>query len=121
MTPEETEARFERIESALEATAEQMQLLLIGMNRLTESAIRGDRLHAETEQYKLENEQYKRENELWKRDNELWKRENEQRRLENEQRRLENEQWKRESDQRFNILLEEVRASNRRIEIIENQ
>jgi len=107
MTPEETEARFERIESALEATAEQMQLLLIGMNRLTESAIRGDRLHTE-------NEQYKQENELWKRENELWKREN-------EQRRLENEQWKRESDQRFNILLEEVRASNRRTEIIENQ
>lgn len=29
-------------------------------------------------------------------------------------------QWKLENDQRFNILLEEIRATNRRVEILEN-
>ncbi len=62
------------------------------MNTLAEAAIRYDRLHEENEQYKQENEQWKREN----------------------------EEYKRENDQRFNILLEEVRASNRRISNLEN-
>jgi hypothetical protein len=30
-------------------------------------------------------------------------------------------QWKVENDQRFNILLAEVRAMNRRVEVLENQ
>ena len=136
MTPEETEARFQRIEAILAQTAEQnaeqsrlfqqeiaerdrrfaeqnaeqsrlfqqemaerdrqladqiaerderravteeqVELLLLSMNRMTEAAIRYDRLHAEHASYKLEN------------------------------------------DQRFNTLLEEVRASNRRITTLEN-
>jgi len=124
MTPEETEARFQRIEATLQSTAErqddsaeQIQLLLISMNRLAESAIRYDRLHGENEQYKLENEQ-------WKRENEQYKRENDQRfnTLLAEVRTSvqENQEWKRENDQRFNILLEEVRASNRRISNLED-
>lgn len=31
------------------------------------------------------------------------------------------EEWKKETDQRFNVLLEEVRTSNRRIDRLENQ
>ena len=110
MTPEETEARFQRIEATLQSTAErqddsaeQIQLLLISMNRLAESAIRYDRLHGENEQYKRENDQ--RFNTLL---------------AEVRTSVQENQEWKRENDQRFNILLEEVRASNRRISNLED-
>jgi vacuolar-type H+-ATPase subunit D/Vma8 len=79
MTPEEIEARFQRIEAILVQTAEQnaerderMDLMMIGINSLVESSI-----------------EYKR--------------------------------WKPDTDQRFNILLEEVRTMNRRIGSLENQ
>ena len=86
MTPEEVEARFQRIEALLAQTAEQnierdrqssdlvqqMELMTMGINRLLESAT----------EYRL---------------------------------------WKVETDRRFNVLLEEVRSTNRRVGSLENQ
>jgi len=72
MTPDEVEARFQRIEAILAQTAQEnaerdrrVDLMMIGINALVESSI-----------------DYKR--------------------------------WKVETDQRFNILLEEVRSLNKR-------
>jgi len=86
MTPEEVEARFQRIEALLAQTSEQnierdrqssdlvqqMELMTMGINRLLESAT----------EYRL---------------------------------------WKVETDRRFNVLLEEVRSTNRRVGSLENQ
>ncbi len=117
MTPEQVEARFQRIESLLAQTAEQnadrdrrfaeqnadrdermedleeqIQIMTVGINRLVESSI-----------------EYCR-----------WKLEIDRRLEESNQRMTESNQRIEESNQRFNILLEEIRAVNGRVAILEN-
>ncbi len=113
MIPEEIEARFERIEAILALTVEQnsmreqqMQLMSISINHLLEASV---------------------EDKQWKTDIEA------QNADRNEQMQLmsiginrllesstEYRRWKVETDQRFNILLEEVRSVNRRVNGLEN-
>jgi len=132
MTPEETEARFQRIEAILAQTAEQNAAR---DRQLAEQ----DRQLAEqiAEQARLFRE------EMAERDRQLAEQiaERDERRAVTEEQvelllismnrmtesairydllHAENEQYRLENDQRFNILLEEVRASNRRINSLEN-
>lgn len=144
MTPEEVEARFQRIEAILAQTAEysritatefaeQFRLLAI------ENAQRDRRLSEENaERDRFFTEQLaERDRQNAERDRRLAEENAERdRREEDREERMElmmigintlvessieYKRWKVETDQRFDILLQEVRATNQRVTLLENQ
>ncbi|NJK63212.1 MAG: hypothetical protein HC921_11510 [Synechococcaceae cyanobacterium SM2_3_1] len=64
---------------------------------------------AENERWRAEHERWRAEHERWRAEHERWRAEEEQRRADQEQINQELRQKQAESDQRFNILLEEIR------------
>jgi hypothetical protein len=151
MTPEEVEARFQRIELILAQTAEYSRITAAEFaeqfRRLAiENAERDRRLAIEnTERDRFFTEQLaERDRQNAERDRRLAaenaerdRREEERdRREENREERvelmmiginalvessIEYKRWKVETDQRFDILLQEVRATNQRVAVLENQ
>ena len=120
MTPEEVEARFQRIEALLAQAAEQ---------------------NAERDRREEERDQREEERELREQDRDQREEDRDQREQDRDQREedrdqrmdlmmiginslvessIEYKQWKVETDQRFDILLQEIRATNQRVTILEN-
>ena len=113
MTPEEVEARFQRIEALLAQAAEQ---------------------NAERDRREEERDQREEERELREQDRDQREEDRDQREEDRDQRMdlmmiginslvessIEYKQWKVETDQRFDILLQEIRATNQRVTILEN-
>jgi len=137
MTPEEVEARFQRIEAILAQTAEysritaaefaeQFRLLAI------ENAERDRRLAIENAERdrRLAEENAERDRRLAEENAERDRREEDrEERMELMmiginalvESSIEYKRWKVETDQRFDILLQEVRSTNQRVTVLENR
>jgi hypothetical protein len=133
MTPEEVEARFQRIESILAQTVEYSRITAA---EFTEQFRRLAEENAERDRFFTE-QLTERDRQNAERDRRLAEENAERdRREEDREERMElmmiginalvessieYKRWKVETDQRFDILLQEVRSTNQRVTVLENQ
>jgi hypothetical protein len=140
MTPEEVEARFQRIEAILAQTAEYVRITAAEnaehFRHIAAENAERDRFFVE-QLAERDRQNAERDRRLAAENAERDRREEERdRREEDREERvelmmiginalvessIEYKRWKVETDQRFDILLQEVRATNQRVAVLENQ